>query len=60
MWVGGEPWKTASPTLGGAARSRTLQEDQELLWVGGEPWKTAGPTLRGAARSRTLQEGPCQ
>ena len=26
LWVGGEPRKTAGPTLRGVARSRTLQE----------------------------------
>ena len=46
--VGGEPRKTAGPTLRGAARSCTLQKRPRILWVGGEPRKTAGPTLRGA------------
>ena len=33
------------PTLGGVARSRTLQEGpRRLLRVGGEPGETAGPT----------------
>ena len=49
LWVGGEPRKTAGPTLRGAARSRTLQKGPRVLWVGGEHRKTAGPTLRGAA-----------
>ena len=31
-WVGGEPMKTAGPTLRGAAGSRTLQEGPNVCW----------------------------
>ena len=33
LWVGGEPGKTAGPTLRGAARSHTLQEGPNPLAV---------------------------
>ena len=32
-WVGGEPMKTAGPTLRGAARRRTLQEGPRCCWT---------------------------
>ena len=59
FWVGGEPRKTAGPTLRGATMApHTPGGTKSALRVGGEPEKTAGPTPRGAARSRTLEEGP--
>ena len=49
VWVGGEPRKTAGPTLRGAAMAPYTPGGTQNVWVGGEPRKTAGPTLRGAA-----------
>ena len=56
--VGGEPRKTAGPTLRGAAMGPQTPGGTKSVVVGGEPRRAAGPTLRRAARSRTLQEGP--
>ena len=51
-WVGGEPMKTAGPTLRGAARSRTLQEGP------GQPRSTApGHTINGTVPLEPLYVG---
>ena len=47
--VGGEPRKTAGPTLRGAAMPPHTPGGTQSVRVGGEPRKTARPTLRGAA-----------
>ena len=52
-WVGGEPRKTAGPTLRGAARSRTLQEGPNVCCgLAVNPGKPRPPTH--PARWQTL------
>ena len=47
-WVGGEPRKTAGPTLRGAARSRTLQEGPNVCCgLVGHPSPITGPGAKG-------------
>ena len=56
LWVGGEAWKTAGPTLRGAARSRTLQEGPSMCCgLAVKPGKPRVPHCEerpGAAHSR--------
>ena len=65
LWVGGEPRKTAGPTLRGAVRSRTLQEGAKcVLGLAVSPGKPplstvpcpSSPTTRGRLRV----SGPCE
>ena len=57
--VGGEPRKTAGPTLRGTAMEPyTPGGTKSVLRVGGKPGLTVGPTPRGTVKSRTLWEGP--